>query len=109
MFGAFMFVLSHTGNTRECLEVVRAIKAETLTGADTIAITSSGDSPLALACNYDIIYDVGSDTPLAHGLPVLANYVQAGILDSIGLDLIQRHGVTKEMVKEWHPQGTHIK
>jgi arabinose-5-phosphate isomerase len=97
--GDVLFIMSHSGLTRECIEVAQAV-----TMTYTVAITSGIQSSLAAKCRRTITYGRVPDTERAHGLPIMVNYVQAAILDSIGLDFID--GWTKEAMMMHHPGGS---
>ena len=95
-----ILLVSHSGKTKECIEVANA-------NAATIALTSDSESALSKKCRYELSYGKVDDTTFAHGLPVMVNYVQAAILDSIGLDIMITRGIaTKEMIQRWHPGGS---
>jgi arabinose-5-phosphate isomerase len=95
-----IILVSHSGMTQECLDVAD------VTRMGTIAFTSSIRSMLSAKCHYTLSYGPVEDTEFALGLPIMVNYVQAALLDSIGLDSLQRREVTKDTIHQWHPGGS---
>ncbi len=96
-------LISNSGKTQEVIQCIPHIKK---IGAITIAMTSQSTSPLAINCNYKLIYPAVEEADPIHCAPTSSSTITLVFGDALACALMEKNKFTSANFLKFHPGGS---
>lgn len=98
-----VIIISNSGETEEVRNILKTLKT---IGAVIVAITAYGQSGLAQAADYRILYPMVKEAGTLKLAPTSSTTVELVIGDALAVAAAKRKKFTKEQFALYHPSGT---
>lgn len=95
-------LISNSGKTKEVVQDIIPLKNN---GVKTVAFTSKEDSPLALGCDYKLIYPNLPEADALNLAPTVSSTLTLVLGDAIACELSARKNFTRSDFHSFHPNG----
>lgn len=101
--GDVALLFSNSGGAEELLRLLPLLKRF---GLQTVAVTSSGESPLARGADLVLMYQVPREACPLKLAPTASTTAAMALGDAIAMVLLERRGFTREDFARLHPAGS---
>lgn len=100
--GDLLLMLSNSGYSRELRPLLAYAKRQ---GIAVVAIVSKLDSPLARAADIVLQLPAAAEACPVRIAPTTSTTMMLGLGDALALAVMQRKGLTRTDIAQWHPGG----
>ncbi len=101
--GDLAILLSNSGASAEMLQLLPLFEKF---GLETVALTGSPDSELALGADYRLIYHAPREACPLELAPTASTTAALALGDALAMVLLESRGLTREDFAKYHPAGT---